>query len=429
MKLKNDWDVIVFGGGAAGIVAAIQAGRAGCRVLLVEKNACLGGVTVNSRISYPGLYHAWGKQVIAGIGWELVLRVVAEGRTKLPDFQDLTVRPSRHQIPVNPVLYSMIADDMITAAGGELLFHAMPAAVAFDETDQVWNVTLCLKEGLTPVRTRMLIDCTGDANVVRLAGLPLRIPEANQPATLSFRMGGYDLEKVDRAALKAAFGEAVAAGTLQASDACWRTDQPDPWYLLAGRGGNSNHIPTDSTPMDSVGRSALEVAARRSVYRLVRWFQTQPGLEQLTIEAIALETGVRETATIIGHETITVEDYSSSRVWPESVCYSYYTIDLHGLTSQEWQYRVLPPGTVATIPRGALVPANGRQMLAAGRCVSSDRLANSGLRVQGSCMAMGQAAGAIAAVAVREKVDPMEASFSAVRELLLQHGAILPPKL
>ena len=111
------------------------------------------------------------------------------------------------------------------------------------------------------------------------------------------------------------------------------------------------------------------------------------------------EVGFRESCRIEGETVITIDDYTSGRVFDDAVCYAFYPVDLHsrsGVTP-----RPLARGTVPTVPLRALVPKGSRNIMAAGRCVSSDRLANSGLRVQASCMAMGQAAGATAALAVR----------------------------
>jgi hypothetical protein len=168
------------------------------------------------------------------------------------------------------------------------------------------------------------------------------------------------------------------------------------------------------------------VAGRAAVLRLFHFLRRQPGLEQVKVSWIAAEVGIRETATIVGETTITLEDYMSGRVFPEALCYVFYPIDLHGLDTSSWQTPKLAPGTVATVPRGALLPRGSRNLLVAGRCVASDRLANSALRVQVSAMAMGQAAGALAALATQRGVAVAELPLAPVRELIRQHGAIVP---
>jgi hypothetical protein len=135
---------------------------------------------------------------------------------------------------------------------------------------------------------------------------------------------------------------------------------------------------------------------------------------------------VRETRTIIGDATITAADYAGGRQWHDALCYSFYPIDLHTIQGPGLDKRPLEEGVVPTVPRGALLPAGLPQIAVAGRCVSSDRLANSALRVQASAMAMGQAAGAMAALSARTDLDLRDLDLAAIRNLLRQHDAIVP---
>ena len=426
MLTEKTYDVVVIGGGAAGITAAIQAGRAGARTLLVEKNARLGGVTVNSGINAPGLFHAWGRQIIAGIGWELVERTVRESHGTMPDF---TVPPKRHffhQVQVDKMVYAALADQAILTAGADLLCHTMLGAVA--ENDPGWTLTLCTKEGLQTVRTTVLIDCTGDANAVEQAGFALRFPDYTQPCTLSCHASGYDPDTLDMAALNAAFIAAIARGEVKASDACWRTDQPNIGHWVTLRGGNGNHIQGTPAARTSAGRTLLEVEGRQAIYRIVRFLRTQPGLDKLKIEWVSPELGVRETVTIEGDTIVTLEDFTSGRIWEDALCYAFYPIDLHGMDSRQWVAYPVPEGIVGTIPRGALLPRGSRNLLVAGRCFSSDRLANSALRVQAPCMAMGQAAGAMAALAADRGTSVRDLPMPDITTLLEKHGAIVPKR-
>jgi hypothetical protein len=136
------------------------------------------------------------------------------------------------------------------------------------------------------------------------------------------------------------------------------------------------------------------------------------------------EVGFRESYRIVGETMITVDDYTSGRVFPDAVSYAFYPVDLHTQTGVRPE--PLKPGTVPTIPLRALVPKESRNIMVAGRSISSDRLANSGLRVQASCMAMGQAAGATAALAAERKITPLEVALEDIRGILRKHGAILP---
>src|SRR5690606_22976189 len=117
-------DVLVAGGGTAGTIAGIQAARAGARTLMVEASGMLGGTGTVAGVAFPGLFHAHGRQVIAGIGWDLVRQAVAESGLRMPDFSDAQISRSqhwRHQVPLVPAIYAAIAEQAFLSAGGQLL--------------------------------------------------------------------------------------------------------------------------------------------------------------------------------------------------------------------------------------------------------------------------------------------------------------------
>jgi hypothetical protein len=142
------------------------------------------------------------------------------------------------------------------------------------------------------------------------------------------------------------------------------------------------------------------------------------------------ETGVRETYRIDGVYQITGEDYISGKVFDDSVSYSFYGIDVHSYhpnnAMEDKTYEEMKEGTVPTIPLRALIPKNSQNLLVAGRCVSSDRWANGALRVQASCMGMGQAAGAAAALASKLKTSPLNVPINQIKSLIADHGGIVP---
>ena len=138
------------------------------------------------------------------------------------------------------------------------------------------------------------------------------------------------------------------------------------------------------------------------------------------------ETGFRESYRIIGETVITVQDYTSGRHFEDAVSYAFYPVDLHTRTGV--RPKPLKRGIVPTVPLSSLIPKGSQNIIVAGRCISSDRLANSALRVQAACMGMGQAAGATAALAAQNKTTPSSVPLDQIHGLLREHNAIVPEK-
>lgn len=417
--LRGGLDVLVVGGGPAGICAATQAARLGVRVLLVEKSGVLGGTTVLNGVAFPGLFHAWGKQIIAGIGWDLTTRAVAESGGTLPDFTDYH-RPHPHlQVRVNSALYAALADELVLGAGAQVLFHAVPLSIERDGAG--WQVQLATKEGPRRLSAQVAVDCTGDANLAGLAGFALDRSEALQPGTLIMRTEGYDPDQLDGEALAKAHDAAVASGQLRSSDFAGRS----PLGFLRAHGDNAMHV-IGIDGATSAGKTRAELLARQAMLRIHRFCRAQPGLEGFRIVSFATECGIRETRTIHGRKTVTLADYTSGKVWEDAVCHSFYPIDVHRASGHGIRIEPLREGVVPTIPLGAMLPRDGSRFMVAGRCVSGDQDANSAYRVQASCMAMGQAAGACAALAGKERCDVDEVPLATLRDTLRAHGAIVP---
>lgn len=415
----RNYDIVIVGGGTAGVVAAIQAARAGAASLLVEKEGVLGGTMIAAAVNAPASFMAWDRQVIAGIGWELVRRTLEETGHGVSEALVAKSPAGIRHVTIDRAVFAALADEAVLTAGATLLLHTMLASARLD--GDAWRLELCTKTGLLPVEARVLIDCTGDANAVTLAGLEVERPAALQPGTLVMQFDGYDPAKLDFAAIQAAFDKEVAHGRLNRGDTGWHNGSVEP--LLRWRGGNCVHV-HGIDGRTSEGKTAAEVEARRVLLRLVRFFRAQPGLGDFHVTFFATECGIRETVTIRGRATITAADYESGRMWDDAICYSHYAIDMHeehGLT-----YRALKPGTHPTLPYGALVPAGSRRLLAAGRCISGDREAYSAYRVAATCMAVGQAAGAAAALACRLNCDVADVPLGELRSLLAEHGAIVP---
>ena len=427
MSDKTDFDVVVIGAGASGCVAAIQAARAGAETLLLEKNGILGGTTTVGSVNYPGLFHAWGRQVIAGIGWELVERTVAEAGGELPNFSDYDMPHPGHHVAVDRFLYTSLVEQAYLDAGGFLQLHAMPAEL--NRTDRGWQIGVCTKSGLSQVRASVLVDCTGDADAAAMAGFEREQNQELQPASPIFTAGGYDLDAIDSDKLQQALEQAIASGELKATD--FHSFKPDAKRFLTMRrygqvelGKNYVHLPAVDGGT-SAGKTQADVRGRQALLRVYRFLRRQPGLESFHYTYVAPETGIRETYTIKGESCVTFEDYWTGRLWDDAVCYSFYPIDVHRSSGDGIDIRRLSYGTLPTLPRGAMLPVGSSRFLVPGRAICSDKEANSACRVQASAMATGQAAGAMAALSADRDKEPRELPIADVLGLLREHGAII----
>jgi glycine/D-amino acid oxidase-like deaminating enzyme len=412
-------DVVVVGGGSAGICAAVASGRAGAKTVLVESAAQVGGNTTTGGVNFPGLFHAWGRQVIAGVGWDLVTNTVGVAGGTLPDFSQPTGTAHwKHQVTVNIPLFVALAEELLVKAGVTIHYHAAPMTI--EKTPAGWRVVTAAAGDTRVIACKQLVDCTGNGAVAGLLGLERLQEKERQPGSFAYTLRpNADLKKLDAKDLQARFGEAVKAGVVQRSDCRWGVMQ-----FLAGGGNVGNYVEgADTSTADA--RTDTNLRGRASMLRMFRWLKTVPGLEKAELESMSPEVGIRETYRVLGEYLITYEDYVSGRRWDDAVCYAFYPVDLHDKKSGVKPAH-LKEGVVPTVPLRALVPKGSQNLLVAGRCLSSDRLANSGLRVQATCMATGQAAGAAAALAARRGVTPGAVPPADIKALLRFQGAIVP---
>ncbi|MBC2603214.1 FAD-dependent oxidoreductase [Puniceicoccus vermicola] len=412
-------EVLVVGGGTAGTIAAIQSAKAGAKTSLIERGSQLGGVTTTGGVNFPGLFHAWGKQIISGIGWDLVRRTALLEDRELPDFSTIPERHWHHQIRINGSLYAALAEESCLEAGVDLCFYEFVSSI--EAVDGGWKVKSVGPGIERIIHCKVLIDCTGGADVVGMAGFPrLRDPLETQPGTLMFEFGGYEVSALNGDAIQRQYENALNTGALKAGDFATKSGR---FISFLQKGGeNAQHV-FGADGSTSVSQTKANIEGRRSMLRLLR-FRTLPGCENARLLRAQQETAVRETWRIEGEYSITQSDYCTGRQFADSVCYSFYPIDLH--TAEGVKPVPLEEGVVARIPLRALIPKYSHGLLVAGRSVASDRMANSALRVQASAMAMGQAAGACAALAAQGDVTPGAVKLSELHHLLRSHQAVVP---
>ncbi|MBM1107037.1 FAD-dependent oxidoreductase [Aurantibacter crassamenti] len=407
-------DILVVGGGSAGSIAAIQAGRAGAATILIESGSQLGGTTTTGGVSFPGIFHAWGKQIIGGIGWELVMDCVELNGDKLPNFSKIPDSHWKHQVTINASLYTLLAEEKCREAGVDIRYYESPTRIEFN--DGKWIVESVGKGTKTTIICNQIIDCTGNALIASMAGYDVLREDDTQPGSLIFRLGGYDYNSLDMTKIPKKYHRVLRQNMLENSKRTSSEHTYVPYSYVYVPGADSTTSATH-TIANNEGRNTL--------LKLVRELKVLPGCENLTLVDLKTETAVRETYRIDGLYKMNKDDYTSGKVFEDAISHSFYPIDLHRNGKSIYQ-EFLKPDVVASIPLRALIPKKSQNFLVAGRCVSSDRLANSALRVQASCMGMGQAAAVAAVLANKKGISPADLDYNEVKDVLKKHGAIIP---
>ncbi len=409
---QQECDVLVVGGGTAGVVAAIQAGRLGVKTVLVEAGYQMGGAATVGGVNSPILFSVHGQQRIKGIGWEWVLKTVQLDDGAMPE--------SREHWRINAPLFAIISEEMLRQAGVEIRYYEAPSKVEpHAPTPFKWTVTTSAMGEMRTIRCKQLVDCTGNGAVCALAGAE-RMREAEiMPGSLNYTIQHkIDMSKLDKAAVEKKFAEAVAKGAMLESDARHG--------ILSSLGYQAGNYIYDADNSTAGLRTDTNLRGRQSVLRMLRFIRSLPGGDTAQLASLFPEVGVRETYRVKGEYVITVDDYLSGKIWDDSIAYATYQVDMHKNMWKDFDRRHLAPGVVPTIPFRALIPQGKENLLVAGRCLSCDRLALSGLRVQAVCMATGQAAGAAAALAAKRDVTPANVETSELKAVLKANGAIVP---
>ncbi|MFY0626785.1 MAG: FAD-dependent oxidoreductase [Reichenbachiella sp.] len=418
-KIKEEsitTEILVVGGGTAGTIAAIQAGRAGAKTVLIESGSQLGGTTTTGGVAFPGIFHAWGKQIIGGIGWELVMDCVQLNGGKLPNFSILPDSHWKHQVTVNAPLYTLLAEEKCLEAGVNIRYYETPTHIEFNKGK--WLVETVGKGTKTQIVCNQVIDCTGNALIASMAGYDVLREADTQPGSLVYRIGGYDYDSLDLSEIPQKYHGYLRQNMLESQTRTSREHTFVPYGYVYVPGADSTTSETH-TKANQQGRTTL--------LDLIRTLKSFPGCENIRILDLKTETAVRETYRIDGEYKMTQKDYVEGKVFEDSLSHSFYPIDLHREGKSIYQ-EFLKPDIVASVPLRSLIPKNSQNFLVAGRCVSSDRLANSALRVQASCMGMGQSAAAAAVLASKHGITPANVPLEDIKRLLKDHGAILPEK-
>lgn len=450
-------DVLVCGGGPAGVTAALAAAREGLKVCLIEAQAQLGGMSTSGHVAqWLGGRTQDGDWVVAGLFRQLAEAALADGCAKLPVRpKDRVYQPHgwmpwfAHGVPVDPFGLARLLDRTLRDAGVDLLFETRAVDVVAGE-ERITHVVTGCKEGLRVMPAQVVIDATGDADIAAFSGCPYDLGrEPDHLTTISSLM--FHIRNVDAAALSdfierhksPKFVEQVKA--LRAAGEwpfevnwCLTTQLVDDDVFML----NAIHM-LEVCGIDTRSRSAALVQGREACHKLLEVLRKHfPGFGNARMKSVASTLGVRETRRIKGAFRLSADDVARGMDFPDTIGFSMFGWDLLDpkspnrqpgvdLTTGRYVYlREKPP--VTPIPYRVLVPEPVRNLLCPGRAVSVERDALGPLRVMAPCMAMGEAAGAAAGPMVREGIAAAEVDVENLRARLRAAGALvdceaLPP--
>ncbi len=399
-------DVLVVGGGPAGLAAAVSAARGGARTLLVERYGFLGGMgTAGGVTNFAGLYGTRSGEMqllVRGVAEELLSRIDALGGLNAPqDGLQGRIRVRSYDVAA----YKCAADGLVLDVGVQLLFHAWAAGVVMDGA-RMAAVLLETKSGRRAVRAQHFIDCSGDGDVAHFAGAPFTYGDgagnALYPSTM-FRIG-----QVDAPRAQAAIGEFKAIDGLMESaadryafprrGAILRPQRnPSEWRANVTQLRNAEGHAANAT--DAAELSAAEVDGRRQITEYMRFLRAEvPGFEHAEISEIAAQVGVRETRRVHCQHMLTGDEVQSGAHFEDSVGLNAWPVEQHVAGGVQWGFFTDPANAHNQLPWRMLVPAAVPNLLVAGRCAGMEHLGQSAARASGACFVMGQAAGTAAAL-------------------------------
>ncbi|MBX7228754.1 MAG: FAD-dependent oxidoreductase [Burkholderiaceae bacterium] len=432
LAVFGEFDLVVIGGGPAGIAASVAASRRGKKVLLIERYGFLGGMgTAGGVTNFAGLY---GKRngkmqpLVHGIVDELLDRIDAlKGLNQPQDGMGGRIRVRSYDVSA----YKCAADQLLRHAGVQILFHAVFSNVLM-EGNRIHVILIETKSGRLAIRASHFIDCSGDADVAAAAGVPFAVGDGAGSGlfpTTMFRIGNVDAEKALAAigefkAIDAWMEKAASRYDFPRRGAILRPQRnPREWRANVTQIRNAQGTAVNA--LDAEQLSLGEVEGRRQVQNYMRFLKAEiPGFAEAEIIDIAPQIGIRESRRIHGVYQLTQADIIEGSKFEDSIGLNSWPMELHLEGKIEWIFPKDENNSFNQLPWRMLLPKGIHNLLVAGRCASMTHEAQSAARASGSCFVMGQAAGTAASL-----IHPNQAfddlNLQSLQEALISDGAIL----
>ncbi|TQM74067.1 FAD-dependent oxidoreductase [Thermopolyspora flexuosa] len=431
----GEFDVVVVGGGPAGIMAAASAARTGHSVILLERYGFLGGAgTAGGLSTFCGLHakvYGEHRRVIHGLADELLERLEKLDGLSKPH---LTINDGIQAQAFDISAYKLAADELVTGHGARILFHALAVGLVMADEDTIDAVLIESKSGRAAVRGRIFIDASGDGDVAAWAGVPYeKSPGINGMLypSLMFRINGVDAaaagEKPWRT-VERLMEEAERAGThkFPRKKPIVRPQRnPLEWRANLTQLSNPDGSAIDGTDVDQLTRGELQ--GRRQVFDAFAFIRDNtPGFGDSYIVDIAPQIGIRETRRIIGRYMLTEDDVRDCADFPDTIGVNGWPVEAHVAGTVEFRWpRGENPRGFNQLPFRMLLPQKVRNLYVTGRCASMTHDAQSAARVTGPCFAMGEAAGMAAGMALDAGVDCADIDVPELQRRLENHGVYL----
>lgn len=425
IPVVGDFDVIVCGGGPAGLIAAAAASRNGARTLLIERYGFLGGMSTSALVTPISEFRHNGRQHIGGIPLELM--------RSLAELGGADIERDSGNWPIGDELMKLAAQRLLLGSGVTLLYHSWLSDCIVEE-GRLTHVIVQNKTGRVAYAGRVFIDCTGDADLVRAAGLPTVKDEVLQPATMWFQLGG-----VDTAALGHLFGDAVGgilpvSGPIRSrlAELHEQGEIPvfgGPWINSFFHEGmvSINVLREATDASDPEWFTRTECSMREQLQRMIEVLRREfPEFRDAWLAKSGIQTGVRETHHIVGEYTLVKDDILNPKPFADTIAKGAHVIDIHEVDSiDQTESEFVVPRQAYNVPLRCLIPRGSINLLTAGRCLSADGPGFGSVRVMATCMAMGQGAGTAAALALAQGCGISEIDLGMLREQLIDQGAIV----